>query len=74
MVKTIPKPIRYLLIQLFYYIGEFCLWAFEKLNPDDEDHEDIQTKCDWLFAGYQYFMNKSSDFDKYEWLWKAPIK
>lgn len=67
-----PKVIRYLIVQIFYYIGEFCLWAFEKLNSDDNDDESI--KCEWLFKGYQYFMNKSSDFDIYEWLWKAPIK
>ena len=69
-----PNFIRYLIVQIFYYIGEFCLWAFEKLNPDEDYQEDKPAKCEWLFHGYQYFMNASSDFDIYEWLWKAPIK
>lgn len=68
-LDMITKFIRYLLVQFFYYAGDLCLWAFERLNPDNEIEI---TKCDFLFNGYQYFMNKSSELDIYQWEWKEP--
>lgn len=63
---------RYLLVQIYYYLGDFCLKAFEALNSGTDDT--VPLKAEWLFDGYQYFMNKSGDLDIYEWVWKTPIK
>lgn len=64
-----PKFVRYLLVKIFYYLGDYSLWTFEKMNPD---HCCADVKYQFLFDAYQYFMNKSSELDIYQWEWKEP--
>lgn len=70
-----PKPIRWLGIQFFYYAGVVSLWIFERtfVGPEDVEPEDDYFWTNWFSASYQYCMALSSDLDIYNWIWKGNV-